>query len=141
MNIHIFFVAQRLGRESLLYWDDLLCSVKKKYINFRVFTAWPEQVSADKSLRTENKVKSVRFLLDIGIKGFFVFIPLPSFVFNFYKDDPQLVIVNEFNLATIYTVIFRRFFYKDSKILLLVENDPNIGNSDRYPKIRTIIRK
>ena len=66
-----------------------------------------------------------------------------SVMWHLWKNSPELIILNEFNLLTVYGV-FYCFFDKKPRILLLVENDPyflsfNYG-INRKNKIMNILK-
>ncbi len=142
MNKKILLISFRLGYESLLYWDAILSNIKAKYINFRVFTANKEQVTNDKSVKTEQKLTGLKYYHNKNkINQSLLFIPFPFFIIDIIKYKPNVIILNEFNLACFYTVLFK-MFYSNTKILLLVESDPNIGNNKPIKKnIKYFTRK
>lgn len=141
MNEKILLVSYRLGMSDLLYWDCILSAIKMEFNNFRVFTAFPELETKDKSVRTELELMGLKFYRNIGkTNARLVYIPMPFFVFKIYRMRPDLLVLNEFNLSCLYALLFNRFINK-GKTLLLVESDPFVGYENRHSRARTVIRK
>lgn len=127
MKGSVYFVSYRLGYDSLLYWDPILSNLKKEFKELRVFTAWPSLKSNDGSVQTEYKIKGFKYYFRKNkLNQRLLFIPLPFFVRHI--KNPELLILNEFNLANFYLLLKNNFFWK-SKVLLLVESDPFKGYS------------
>ena len=142
MNQKILFLSYRLGYDSLLYWDTILSNIKKEFNNFRVFTAWESLTTNNKLVKTEEKLKGIKYYHNKNkINQKLYYFPLPFFIIDIIKYKPDLIILNEFNIVSWYTLIFK-FLYKNTKVLLLVESDPNIGNiPHKRNTIRHIYRK
>jgi glycosyltransferase involved in cell wall biosynthesis len=142
MQTKILLVSYRLGYSSLLYWDGILSSIKENYNNFRVFTAWPSLATQNNELCTEELLNGVKYYHNkdkISQKLFFI--PLPFFIYHIYKNKPDLIILNEFNFANVYTLFFK-FLYKKSSFLLLVESDPAVGRGGyKHTFFRKVLRK
>ena len=108
MENKILFISYRLGYESLLYWDNILSSIKSEFKNFRVFTANIPQVTNDKSVTTEQKLTGVKYYYNKNtINHNLSFTPMPFFIIDIIRYKPDVIIINEFNLASFYTVFFR----------------------------------
>lgn len=141
MNKKIVFISYRLGYSNLLYWDSILISLKAKYKHLRVFTAFPSLKTSDASLETEHRLKGIKIYLNKGkVNAFLFYLPLPFFVLRLYKYKPNLVIINEFNLNSLYIIFFKSLI-NNPKILLLVESDPFLGYEKKHSFFRTYIRK
>jgi glycosyltransferase involved in cell wall biosynthesis len=137
----VLLLSYRLGYDSLLYWDSILTSLGKKF-NLKVFTANDVQTTNDNSIMTENKITHLKYHKNPTHKdGKLYFFPLPFFIKDIVKYKPDVIVLNEFNLANFYTLIFR-FLYKNTKFLLLVESDPGLGiNKFKKNSIRYYYRK
>jgi glycosyltransferase involved in cell wall biosynthesis len=142
MDKKVLLLSYRLGYNSLLYWDSILSGVKKKHTNFRVFTAWDNLSTKDKSITTEERLKGIKYYKNKNkINQKLFFIPLPLFLIDVFKYKPDVVILNEFNITSFYMVVYKLLF-KKVKLLLLVESDPNVGNKSHTKKgIRYLYRK
>ena len=137
----IVFISYRLGYNNLLYWDSILISLKAKYKYLRVFTAFPSLNTSDSSLETEHRLLGVKIYLNKGkVNAFLFYLPLPFFIFRLYKYKPDLIILNEFNLNSLYVIFFKSLI-NNPKILLLVESDPFLGYENKHSFFRTYIRK
>lgn len=137
----VLLLSYRLGYGSLLYWDSILTSLGKNF-NLKVFTANDAQTTKDNSVMTENKITHLKYHKNPTHKdGKLYFFPLPFFIKDIVQYKPDVILLNEFNLANFYTLIFR-FLYKKSKFLLLVESDPGLGiNKFKKNSIRYYYRK
>jgi len=129
MNKKILLLSYRLGYSSLIYWDNILSSLQKEFNYLRVFTAWGPLSTKDKKVTTEEKLKGIKYYTNVDkINQKLYFLPLPFFLKDIIAYKPEVIVINEFNLVNFYTLFFR-FLYRKTKILLLVESDPYIGQS------------
>lgn len=127
MSKKILFISARLGYDSLLYWNEPLKAIKKHFNNFRVFTAWPTLYCDDNKMFTEYKLTGFKWFHKKGTAfEKVIFLPMPFFLKEVYAFSPDVIIINEFNLASFWVVLFK-FLFKKSKILLLSESDPGLG--------------
>ena len=123
----VLFLSFRLGYSSLIYWDNILSSLQKEFKFLRVFTAWSPLSTKDKTVTTEEKLKGIKHYTNVDtINQKLYFFPLPFFLKDIIADKPEVIVINEFNLVNFYTLLFR-FLYRKTKILLLVESDPYMG--------------
>jgi len=128
MEKKVLLLSYRLGYDSLLYWDNILTGIQKEFNDFRVFTAWPTLTTRNKLVSTEQKLAGLSYHKNpTKAYGKLYFLPMPFFIKEVIRYKPDVIILNEFNLANIYALFFR-FFYKSTKFLLLVESDPGLGN-------------
>ena len=140
-NKKIIFLAYKLGYGKLLYWDAILIAIKKEYPKFRVFTATTKLTTSDSKLETEKLLSGLKIHYKKSTtNGFLLYLPLPFFLIKIKKDRPDLIILNEFNLNSLYLCLFK-FFLKNIKILLLVESDPFVGYENKHSNFRNFIRK
>jgi glycosyltransferase involved in cell wall biosynthesis len=127
MDKKVLFLSYRLGYDALLYWDNILTSIQKEFNSFRVFTAWESLTTKNKLVATEEKLKGIRYYHNKNkLNQKLYYLPLPFFILDIIKYKPDLIILNEFNIVSFYTLFFK-LFYKNTKFLLLVESDPGIG--------------
>lgn len=141
MSKKILLISYRLGYNNLLYWDNILSTIKKQYFNFRVFTAFPELETNDKTLKTEKQLFGLKYYRNSGkVNASLFYLPLPFYIFEIRKFKPDLIILNEFNLNSFY-VLFFKFLFKKSKTLLLVESDPFLGYKNKHSKFRNLLRR
>lgn len=127
MKHKVLFISARLGYDSLLYWNEPLKAIKHQFHYFRVFTAWPRLYSDDQKVFTEYKLTGFKWFYKKGTAfQKVIFIPLPLFLKDVFLFKPDVIIINEFNLASFWVVFFK-FLFKKSKILLLSESDPGLG--------------
>lgn len=140
MKKKILLIAYRLGYENLLYWDSILTNIKKEYPEFRVFTSFSAKTN-DNSMQVEDKLKGLKFYTrKRKVSPKLNYVPLPFFIFDIFKFKPNLIILNEFNLACFFTLFFS-FIYKNTSFLLLVESDPFLGYENKHSWFRNFIRK
>ena len=141
MNKKILLISYRLGYNNLLYWDSILTKLKRTFPVFRVFTAFPELETKDKSLKTEKQLFGLKHYRNSGkINASLLYLPLPFFIFKIRKFKPDLIILNEFNLNSFY-VLFFKFLLGNVKTLLLVESDPFLGYKNKHSKFRNLLRR
>jgi len=143
-NKKIIFLSYRLGYDKLLYWDKILSYLKQEYPKLRVFTAWKPLKTKDGSLETEYKLKGIKYYLNKNkINQKLIFIPFPFFLRDIISYKPEIIILNEFNLANFYVLVFKKLFFKKYKMILLIENDPSIGFKEKNKEnfFRKIYRK
>lgn len=141
MKKKIILISYRLGYNNLLYWDNLLTSIKKQHPEFRVFTATAKLKSKDSSIETEQVLKGFKIHYKKTKKeGFLFYLPLPFFIYRITKYRPNLIILNEFNLNSFFVLLFK-FMLPNTKILLLVESDPFLGHKNKHSKLRNLIRR
>ncbi|MGL1922391.1 MAG: glycosyltransferase family 4 protein [Hyphomicrobiales bacterium] len=127
----IILISYRLGYNSLLYWDSILSAIFEYSPNLRVFTAWPGLALLNNKLVTEHVLSGIKYYANKSkINQRLYFFAFPFFILKIFRYKPDVIIVNEFNLAIFYTVLFK-FLYRESKILLLVESDPFLGKSTK----------
>ena len=141
MKKKILLISYRLGYNNLLYWDNILTIIKKAYPKFRVFTAFPEQETKDKSVKTEKQLFGIKYYSNRGkVNASLFYFPLPFFIFKIIRFKPDLIILNEFNLNSLYVLLFK-FMLPNTKTLLLVESDPFLGHQNKHSKFRNLIRR
>jgi glycosyltransferase involved in cell wall biosynthesis len=141
----IKFLSYRLGYDSLMYWEPVLTEIAKKFKSFEVITAVKSSKSENNNiLKITSNIKHFKFFLFKNkINQKLIFIPLPNFIINLIKDPQDVVILNEFNLISFYTIFFK-FLYKNTKIILLVESDPYFNkkiNRNIFFYLRNLYRK
>lgn len=128
MKNKILLLSYRLGYDSLLYWDNILSSINDNFSNFRVFTAHPSIKSKNGLLSTEERLTGIKYHKNpTKTYGKLYFFPMPFFVKEIIKYKPDVIVLNEFNLANFYALFFK-VFYRKTKFILLVESDPGLGN-------------
>ena len=141
MKKKLLLISYRLGYNNLLYWDNILTIIKKAYPKFRVFTAFPEQETKDKSVKTEKQLFGIKYYSNRGkVNASLFYFPLPFFIFKIIRFKPDLIILNEFNLNSLYVLLFK-FMLPNTKTLLLVESDPFLGHQNKHSKLRNLIRR
>ena len=144
MGKKILLISYRLGYDSLLYWDKILSYIKAKHIDFTVYTAWKPCETKDRTVTTENRINGVKLYVSKNkLNQKLIFLPLPGFLISVRKLTPDIIILNEFNLASFYIVLYKRFIYRRARILLLVESAPNfkeVNDPSRTP-LRTFYRQ
>lgn len=144
MNEKLLLISYRLGYNNLLYWDQILSAIKSRFDNFVVFTAWPTLITNNKSVSTQGVIKGIKFYRNkFRVNQKLLFIPFPGFLSSVIKYRPSIIILNEFNLACFYIVLFKRLINKNAKLIILVESDPYLGqdNYKRKDWIRSLYRK
>lgn len=137
----IVLISYRLGYGKLLYWDSILTAIKKKYKRFRVFTAFSRLETNDQTVETEKKLHGIKIYRNQGkINASLLYLPIPLFIIELFKYKPDIIILNEFNINSLYVIFFKRIL-NNPKILLLVESDPFLGYENRHSSFRTNLRK
>ena len=114
-----WFVNSMGFNNELFYWQPLL----KNFVE-----AFPESIlltceTEAKIERTNHEVKKLIPKINFKINKFIFSMPSPLIILKMIKEKPDLLVISEFGLLSIYAVFYRTL-YKKNRLLLLVENDP-----------------
>jgi glycosyltransferase involved in cell wall biosynthesis len=121
---------------NLLYWGEILKRYLKSCPNSIFFSTGERRLIPGTSHYIESKINH---LPRIGfLKNRIV--ALPNFLITLFREQPDLVVISEFGVISIYVCLARRHLPK-AKILLLVESDSTRGGTKYSGPIRTRIRK
>jgi glycosyltransferase involved in cell wall biosynthesis len=138
----VAWVTPMLGRNgNLLYMGPLLKGISAAYKQFQVFTVefGGDSNSAGFDITCSGSIKRIN--QGVTREGAPTAIPLisPAIVKKLHRYRPDLLILNEFSMLTIYcmllTLVMRR-----TKVLLIVENRPIITASVLSRGIRKYLR-
>lgn len=137
------WVTPRLGRNgNLLYMGPLLKGISRAYAKFHVFTVefGGDCSKAGFDITCAGSIKLVN--QDVTRDGVPTAIPVisPDIVKKLYRFRPDLLILNEFSLLTIYCMLLS-LILRRSKVLLIVENRPIITASWLTRGLRKFLRR
>lgn len=119
-GIRVTWFVSSLGYGSrLLYWQPILERFVAAFPQTEILTTETESMVQ----RTEVAVRRMRRCVDLQIAGRRARIVLPTAVIELIETRPDVVIVSEFGLLSLYAALLRSLF-RGVKLLLLVENDP-----------------
>lgn len=125
---------------NLLYWDPILEEFLKEFPNTEFLT----YETTAKLSKSRHPINNTAPVLEINFFGDPKKIPSPKIIKTLKEKSPDLLIISEFGLPSIYASIFKRIS-KRTKILLLVENDPSylehFYNVNRKNFIHSTIRR
>ena len=104
---------------KLLYWEPLL---KELISNFPMTTILTCETEAQ-IFGTNYTVKKAlsRFILKLGQRTLSV--PAPTVINKLARTKPDVIVISEFGLLSLYATLYR-LLNKKTRVLLLVENDP-----------------
>ncbi len=133
----IFWALPAMGYgPNLLYWGKILKKYLKSYPNSIFFSTGERRQIPETSHYVENRI---HHLPRIGFLKNRI-IPLPDFLIALFREKPDLIVISEFGLVSLYICLIHIFLSK-TKILLLVESD-STREGERYSnKIQKNIRK
>lgn len=121
-NAKILFLMRSMGYNNrLLYWDPLLRFFFSAFPKTKIWTSETQSKVSEVNLVVEKRINYKK--LSIGK----VCIKLPPFdlLSNIRKESPDLVVISEFGVISLLAVA-AKFFFRDFKLLLLVESDPTV---------------
>lgn len=119
-NKKVVWLTKSMGyNNNLLYWDPIL---EEFLVEFPDTTFITYETSAELS-RSRHPINNTAPCLKIKIRGVSKTIPSPKIIKVLKDINPDLLIISEFGLPSIYASIFKKIS-KKTKLLLLVENDP-----------------
>lgn len=104
---------------KLLYMEPILKEFVAQFPNTTIFTC--ETAAQISGADYEVKKALPKFTIKIGHRVFSM--PSPSAIFKLANTKPDLIVINEFGILSFYAVLYR-FFKRNARVLLLVENDP-----------------
>lgn len=139
----VAWVTPRLGRNgNLLYMGPLLKGISKACKSFCVFAVefGGDCNSAGFDITCEGSIKLIN--QDVTSDGVPIGIPLvsPAIMKEVFRYKPDLLILNEFGLLTIYGMLLS-LILRRTKILLIVENRPVDVGSSLSKGIRRLLRR
>ena len=105
---------------DLIYWQPLLRDFVKFFPNTIFLTCETQAKIEQTNCEVEKSVKKLTIV--IGKLRFSI--PSPFILIKLFKYKPDLLVISEFGLLSIYAA-FYKIFNKKSQLLLLVENDPS----------------
>lgn len=116
----VFWLFNSMGyNNDLLYWQPLLQAYVKAFPNTEFHTCETQA----KVVGTEHEVSKSITTLSIKLGSRALSIPSPLLLYKLFRVKPELIVTSEFGLLSIYAALYR-LFYRRTKLLLLVENDP-----------------
>lgn len=136
----IIMLSNKLGYTTLLYWDPILTGIKRVFSEFKAFTVEPSKKCTTSDFETKQAIYSPTFLHDRKWLGYLTILPFPGFILRLRREKPDVIIINEFNLMSLY-VVLAKLLLRNSKILLLVESDPFCGKDVKISRIHYKYRR
>ncbi len=139
----VAWVTPRLGRNGkLLYMGPLLKGIATACRQFQVFTVefGGDCSNAGVDITCMGSIKPIN--QDVTSDGVPTAIPVisPAIVTRLYRYKPDLLILNEFSMLTMYCILLS-FILRRARILLIVENRPVKVGSSTSRKVRRHIRR
>jgi len=127
--------------DSLMYWENILKQYFKVFPELRIFSSDKKVIKSNDKLPFEYSVDLLKIPLGKGLGGYKkqIILAKPGIIFNLYKYQPDLIVISEFGILSIYAMLFSLF--SKTKVLLLVENHPYKGLALGQYSIRRYIRK
>lgn len=146
-EIKCAWVTPVLGVEgNLLYFGPLLRNISKEFNTFTVYTGEYKGNEKDigfkikrcgkfkKLYKNERLVQSKN---DSYVSGFSI--ASPAIFKTLLREKPDLIIINEFSLFSLYASLIR--YFNRSRVLCIVESRPRIGGGALSKMARLIFRK
>ncbi len=124
--------------EQLLYWEPILSELTKSAPNTLIYLTPGKVLSKGSNLTISESIKIFRITLrskKINAYNRVISVISPKILVSIWKYKPEVIILSEFGLLTIYGILYKRLRPR-CKAILLVESDP--GN---IPKHKTFTRK
>lgn len=137
---HILWLANSMGYENqLLYWEPILRRFIEAFPNTQVHTCSTQAKIRETGKEVKASISSVN--LNLGFRK--ISIPSPFKVYKLLKTKPDLIVISEFGVLSFYATLYR-ILSKNTRLLLLVENDPafleNFYHIKRRSKFFKLIR-
>lgn len=133
---------------KLLYWDKLFDEFQSCFTNFEIFTLEFDGSWNKTGLKLNRSGTFVRLYLGWGkwkktgsgvLSGFSF--ASPRIILHLLKYKPDLIIINEFSLVSIYALIYANVIRRKTRTLLLVESAPAFKESKLLNKVKIFQRK
>jgi len=119
-DTRVTWLVKSLGYGNrLLYWQPLLEYFVREFPLTLILTAETEAVIP----RTQVSVQRIRRAIDLKLGSRSYAIPLPTLLADIAKIRPDILIISEFGLLSMYATLYRAIS-SHTRVLLLVENDP-----------------
>ncbi len=139
----VTWLIARMGYgSSLLYWEPLLLGYCEHFPSTRVLTSENKTLVQKGAPAVENAVTFRRLFLRKQ-KGSYpqsLILVNPRSIIKVLRSPPNLLILSEFGLLTIYGV-FAGFLRPSMRILLLAESDPGRLAGVRTRRVRAWVRR
>jgi glycosyltransferase involved in cell wall biosynthesis len=122
----IAWLVSAMGYGSqLLYWEPILRGYVSKYPNCRIFTSGAKMSAGSDQLPIKPAIKKIHIPIGraAGDYNKLLILVSPGIIGYLRKFPPDLLVISEFGLLTLYGVIVS-FFRSQTRLLLLVESDP-----------------
>lgn len=129
----VLWLANSMGHENnLLYWGPLLSDYVRAYPLTQIHTCETQAQVEESNLEVKASIVKINF--NLGSRKFSI--PSPLSLYNLLKAKPDLIVISEFGLLSLYSAIYR-LLNKQARLLLLVENDPAFLESFYQKKRKT----
>lgn len=124
--------------DQLLYWEPILSELTERAPNTLVFLTPGKILSKGSNLTISETIKIFRITVQSKKDDAYnkvISIISPKILVHIWKYRPEIIILSEFGLLTIYGILYK-ILRPHCKIVLLVESDPG-----HIAKHKTFIRK
>lgn len=129
----VFWLANSMGYgNNLLYWEPLLSEFVRAYPLAQIHTCETQAEIGESGYEVKASIVKINF--NLGFRKYST--PSPLSLYKLLKAKPDLIIVSEFGLISLYSAIYR-LLNKQARLLLLVENDPAFLESFYQKKRKT----
>lgn len=141
MKVAWLVAAMGYGSQ-LLYWEPILRGYVSRFPNCRIFTSSAKVSVGKDPLPIEPVIKKFHIPLRQAAEDYHKLLILvsPGIIVDIKKFAPDLLVISEFGLLTIYGVIASLFRPK-MRMLLLVESDPRSLAHGWLSRLRKWVRK
>lgn len=128
--------------DSLLYWERILAGYCATFPHTRIFTSGPKRLSIVDTLPLDRPVSLWRIRIGATrhLSPVVVTLPTPAVLPRVVSYAPDLIVLSEFGILTIYGLLVK-LLRPRTRILLLVESDPSPLSARASWWFRSILRR
>jgi len=147
-QIKVAWITSVLGVDGdLLYTAPALIASAEKFKSLRVFTGefagTSEAFGIDivrcnslKLYRNERRVRRGHTHYGYGLR-----LAPPSLIRELIRYQPDLLIIDEYNIFTLYSILYRTFWRPQARILITMETKPRFPEGPVLGRARTLFRR
>ena len=142
----VAWVTPVLGVDgNLLYTEPLLKALADRFKSLRIFTGEfsgsaasldIERCSSLRIYRNERKTRRGRTLYRRGLH-----LATPSFIRRLASYKPDLLILNEYSLFSLYGILYARMSWRKPPALLIMEAKPRFAERQGLGHVRVLFRR
>lgn len=126
-NPRVSWLVTTMGYgDQLLYWEPILATLTVRLPGLLINLTADKNISSQAGLNTRESIRLKRVVLPAPNKASYqrviTFIH-PAIVYEVWRQDPDVIVVSEFGLLTLYGMLSAAL-RPTCKLMLLVESDP-----------------